>query len=648
MTQALNVIQHPLVLPIFFALLAGALAYVLARWSPLACKALALLAGVVVIVAGVFILQYPGLTLHRSWVQLAPSVSLDLDFASTTLGMLVLFGSAAFALLITLYSLQAMAGRQWEGKFYAYLTWVLAGACTVALADNLLVLLVGWELVTLMLFLLVNQGRANAKAGAAKAYGMLGFADACLLLAIALLIAQPGGSANLSLGAAAKSVADMGAAGYAIYLLILVAALAKAGAVPVHSWMPALAEDAPTPVMALLPAALDKLLGIYLLAVLALRMFSPDWTMQVVMMIVGAVTILAAVLMAMIQHNLKRLLAFHAVSQVGYMVLGIGTGTTIGVIGGLFHMVNNAIYKSNLFLMSGTVGRAAGSDEIEEMGGLGRLLPVTFLCGFVSAMAISGVPPLNGFASKWMVYQGALSVGSGGLATGLMVVAVFGSALTLASFVKVIYSAFLSPRPARLDAAKVREHPLRVVPMVVLALACIVLGLYPGLLTENVLTPGLQEAGVPSGGLGPATRIGLWQPGQATGLILIGILLGLLFVWVSTRGAKVRVVRPFLAGEVPHGPGPGRPYKGSGMPADRFRIPGTHFYETMGKLPIVGPLLKHGGRGAMDVYHWSAKHGQAFVEVLRGQHTGLISLYVAWVVIGLAVTLVYLLVSTGI
>jgi formate hydrogenlyase subunit 3/multisubunit Na+/H+ antiporter MnhD subunit len=261
-----------------------------------------------------------------------------------------------------------MRGAYWEGKYYAYLIWALGGACIVGLAENLLVLLVGWEIVTLMLFLMINQGKGDAKSGGAKTYGILGFADACLLLAVALLATLDGGSANWSLSAM-HDVGGLGAMGYVIYALILVAALAKAGAIPLHTWIPAAAKDAPTTVMAYLPAALDKLLGIYLLATLSLRMFVPDWSLRVVMMVVGAVTILAAVLMAMMQHNLKRLLSFHAVSQVGYMVLGIGTGTTIGVIGGLFHMINHAIYKCNLFLMSGSVGRAAGTDEIAPAAG---------------------------------------------------------------------------------------------------------------------------------------------------------------------------------------------------------------------------------------------------------------------------------------
>ena len=422
----------------------------------------------------------------------------------------------------------------------------------------------------------------------------------------------------------------------------MAAALAKAGAIPLHSWLPAIAADAPTPVMALLPAAVDKLLGIYLLAMLALHMFRPDATMQVVMMIVGAVTIIAAVMMAMIQHNFKKLLSFHAVSQVGYMVLGIGTGTTIGVVGGLFHMINNAIYKSELFMMSGAVGRATGSDDIADGGGLARSLPITFTCSAIAALAISGVPPLNGFASKWLIYQGALSTANHSLGMVLIVVAVFGSALTLASFVKVLYSAFLSapPKNARQVRRPVKEDFFLTAPMVVLAVGCIVLGIAPGLAIEGLSEPAI--VGAATTGAMPAAADGvvslpqgLWSPGRATVLILLGIGIGLGLVWVSTLGRRIRIVRPFLGGEVPE-------------PSDgRFRIPGTQFYETIRKLPVVGGLLDSGEAGAMDPYHWSGKHGGTLVQLLRAQHTGLVSVYVSWCLIGLVVTLVYLLLSSG-
>jgi len=640
-----QILTNPLAQPILFALICGAAAYVISRATPRVCRLLALVASAGVLWLGIFIARYSsGLALDAVWIELGGGLTLSINLAPSILGMVVVIGSAVFCLLVTVYSFAAMAGSRWEGKFYAYVIWSLAGACIVGLANNLLVLLIGWELVTLMLFLLINLGRGDAKAGGAKTYGVLGFADACLLLALALLATLEGGSANWVFPTDPMSVADLGVTGYAVYVLILIAALAKAGAVPLHTWIPSAAQDSPTPVMALLPAAMDKLLGIYLLALLTLRMFQPDAALQTLLMVVGAVTILAAVLTAMVQHNLKKLLSFCAVSQVGYIVLGIGTGTTIGVLGGLFHMVNHAIYKSNLFLMSGTVGKAAGSDEIEEMGGLARLLPVTFVCGAVSAAAISGVPPFNGFVSKLMLYQAMLDLPNRPLAVALLVVAVFGSALTLATFVKAFYSAFLSPapKPVKIARDRVRENFWRAAPMVVLALGCVVLGLWPQLVVNGVLVPAIADVQTTGHGIGAAAAtvdgvdtgyLGLWQPTHAAGLLLLGIVLGLMLVWLAHQ--KLRIVRPFLCGELP------------AAGDDRFRVPGTHFYETVEKLPLFGPLLKHGQQGAFDLYHWFGKYGHGLVERLRAQHTGLISLYVAWCIIGLVATLVYILLAVG-
>jgi len=634
-----QILGNPMSQAIAGVLALGAAAYLLSRVWPLAGRWLALVAGAWVLIAGTGVAQEaPKAYAPVMSLALGPVV-LNVSFASALLGNLVVLGAAAFTVLIAIYSFRAMAGAYWEGKFYAYLIWAFGGACLVGWAGDFFTLLIGWELVTLMLFLMLNQGRSGSEKGAAKTYAILGFADACLLLAVALMLSpgmgdqlQPGEPMHnlaLPVDGQAVPVGNFGWIGYAIYALLLVAALAKAGAIPLHTWIPSAAAKAPTPVFAFLPAAVDKLLGIYLLTRVVLDVFRPDGTFQAILMITGGVTIIAAVFMAMMQHNLKRLLAFHAVSQVGYMVLGIGTGTAIGVIGGLFHMLNNAIYKSNLFLMSGVVGRTAGSDEIEDMGGLARRLPITFVCGVIAAMAISGVPPLNGFASKWMIYQGALELGSG-LGLAMLVVAVFGSALTLASFVKVLYAAFLSRRPAgQQEPAGGGETIFSAVPMIVLAGGCVVLGLWPELITGKVLAPAVSGA-IPNAAEAIASAGDGWTPGVALVLIVIGLAGGLVLLGIFAF-KNIRVVRPFISGEV--------------ITDDRVRVPGTGFYETIKRSPGLDPLLEHGQRGAMDLYGWFGRYGGNVVQWLRSQHTGLISLYVAWCVIGLVTMLVYLLIA---
>ena len=134
--------------------------------------------------------------------------------------------------------------------------------------------------------------------------------------------------------------------------------------------------------------------------------------MSLVLAAIGAATILIAVMVAMVQHNLKKLLSYHAISQVGYMVLGIATGTPVGIAGGLFHMLNHAIYKCCLFLCGGAAEQAAGTPELDRMGGLGKKMPITFITCLVAALSISGIPLFNGFVSKWMVYQGVINMGS--------------------------------------------------------------------------------------------------------------------------------------------------------------------------------------------------------------------------------------------
>jgi formate hydrogenlyase subunit 3/multisubunit Na+/H+ antiporter MnhD subunit len=263
--------------------------------------------------------------------------------------------------------------------------------------------------------------------------------------------------------------------------------------------------------------------------------------------------------MALMQHDSKRLLGYHAVSQVGYMILGFGLGSVIGVAAGLFHMINNAIYKSGLFLSAGAVERQTGKSDIGELGGLSKAMPVTFFASLIFAMSISGVPPLNGFASKWMIYQGIIDFGTGeGIASSLWVVwlglAVLGSALTLASFIKFIGGIFLGREEPALS--KIKEVPVLMwLPMAVLALFCIVFGVFAtGWVVPKLFMPVT----------GTFTFSGLWNSSFVSLLVLISIILGLL-VYLATGKKKFRTEDSFIGGE---------------KIQDRAAYPATEFYKT--------------------------------------------------------------------
>jgi formate hydrogenlyase subunit 3/multisubunit Na+/H+ antiporter MnhD subunit len=373
--------------------------------------------------------------------------------------------------------------------------------------------------------------------------------------------------------------------------------------------------------MAFLPASLDKLLGIYLLARLTLDLFVMDNAMGMLLMIVGSATIIFAVMMALVQHDLKKLLSFHAVSQVGYMVLGIGTGVPIGIMGGLFHMVNHAIYKSCLFLGAGAVEKQAKTTELTKLGGLAAAMPVTFGAMFVASMAISGVPPFNGFFSKWLVYQSLVSIRQ----PIFLIAALFGSALTLASFIKVLYSVFWGERPKKLQGVK-EVGFLMAWPMVALALLCILFGIVAQFPLRAFIGPvvGFEFEQAPA-------RISmtnaLWNPTLATVLIVIGLLLGLFIYLLGRIGARRRAPA-FIGGEK--------------LDTDEIRVAGTGFYETIRNLGIFRGIYGDADRGIFDVYFLGGRIGYLVVDALKKLHDGVLSSYLSWSIIGLGI-LVFLM-----
>ena len=368
----------------------------------------------------------------------------------------------------------------------------------------------------------------------------------------------------------------------AAFGLMLVAAMAKAGVIPLHSWLPAISTHTHMPVLSFF-TSLDKIIGIYLLASLSLFWFVMTPQVGMLLMILGAVSLLAGVLMAMIQHDFRKMLAFHNVSQVGYMVLGIGTGTALGIVGGLFHLVNMLVLKGSLFLCGGSVQRQTGRTEFGELGGLARSMPWTFAGTLVAALGISGIPPLNAFVSKWMIYQGIINQGSGAFPIFLMV-AMFGSALTLASFMKLMYSIFWGSRPEGLERVKELGAAM-LIPIVFLALAAIGFGIFyfwPTGLLAAALGPLASQAAIP----------GFWDSGLAAILLVVSLLAGLPIYWLS-RTRQTRQAEVFLGGET--------------MDSELYRVPGSHFYGPVKEFAGLKQLFALGEKGAFDLYNYTTR-----------------------------------------
>ncbi|RKY31683.1 MAG: hypothetical protein DRP74_04400 [Candidatus Omnitrophota bacterium] len=523
-----------------------------------------------------------------------------------------------FLLLIIVYSLKFMKGSPHLPQYYAYIIFTAIFSVAALLANNLILLLVFWGILGLILYLLIDIGKNDSSVVAKKTFIIIGAADALMLLGV-IIVYQLSKTwqmdkINLSL--------DSGLAVLA-YICIAIGSFAKAGAMPMHSWIPDCAEAAPLPVVAYLPAALDKLLGIYLLARISLDLFVMNEALNIFLMFIGAITIIAAVMMALVQHNMKRLLGYHAVSQVGYMVLGIGTGNPIAIAGGIFHMLNNALYKSSLFLNTGNVEKAVNTTELDKLGGLNKAMPVTYATFIIASLSIAGVPPFNGFFSKWMIYQGIVSqlqVVSPALKTTgtiCLVAAMFGSALTLASFMKLIHATFLGPRdnqPAK--GQKNREVSwLMWLPSVILTLLCVIFGIFAYQLPlKYFILPVIKEK---------MEFSGLWQSGLSALLILCGLILGLLIFKLKNLNSALRQDIRFTGAET------------SGL--EGTELSGTDFYNTIKELRVLKRIYKKAEAGFFDLYE-QAKRFVFFVsKKFQYLHNGVLPTYLVWFLLGMLV-----------
>lgn len=365
-------IFDPLVRPIVIPLLAGMVCLLLPwervrAWLTIAATAVTLIA--------VWPLLGAGDQLEAFGVQL-----LRVDMLSG----FILMAAAVFALLISIYSLDYFTGNDGQRLYDACVLWSLAFACGALLANDLVLLVTCWGLLAVTLYFMIGLAGADASEAARKTFMIVGGSDTLLLLGTALLWAQHG---STRMDAGAVSLAS--GTDYLAFLCFGAAAFAKAGAMPLHSWVPDCGEKADAPVTAYLPAALDKLLGIYLLARMVMELFEITAAINTLFMVFGAVTILGAALMALIQQDLKRLLAYCAVGQVGYILIGIGSGTSLGLAAALFHMLNHAIYKSCLFLGAGVVQQQTGTVDLDRLGGLATRLPLTFATFLIASLAVS-------------------------------------------------------------------------------------------------------------------------------------------------------------------------------------------------------------------------------------------------------------------
>jgi hydrogenase-4 component B len=500
------------------------------------------------IAAAIAVLRWGAREATWPWAVPGGAIALRID----ALAAMFLIQIYALAALGSIYGVAYWSDQDHpeEGRkvriFYGLTT---AGMALLVVAKNAVLFLAGWEIMALAAFLLVSaeDRREEVRQSGLVYLVATRIGTLCLFAFFTLLRVSNGSYAFVAPG-----IDPAGSMATAMMLLALVGFGLKAGAMPLHLWLPGAHANAPTHVSALMSGVLIKM-GIYGLARFASFFATPPAWWGALLLVAGAVSGVLGVLFAIGQHDIKRLLAYHSVENIGIILMGLGIGLlgrsysdatlfALGIAGALLHVWNHGLFKALLFLSAGSVLSTTHTREIDQLGGLAKKMPWTALFFVTGAVAICGLPPLNGFISELFVYLGFLRAGttsatelwmSGALSAPVLA---FIGALAVACFVKVFGAVFLGePRSDR--ALRARESPLAMLfPMGVLAVGCAVIGLCP-----SVVAPVLDRA------------IAVWPPLRDTRAIatiaplstlsLIGAVLtaltsvGLAWAWRAARSA---------------------------------------------------------------------------------------------------------------
>ncbi len=404
-----------------------------------------------------------------NWLGEAVNLRLALDGFS----LLMLMAVSLVGFCVGLFSIDYMEHYGAKANYYALLLVMIAGMNGLVLATDLFSVYIFLEVAAVASYSLVAFGLGHDELEAAFKYLMLSVvASAAVVVSITVIFGMVG---SLSFPAVAKGLQELNAGpvtAIAAALFIMGFGL-KAALIPFHAWLPDAHPSAPAPISAVLSGLLIKVSGVYALTRIFLNVFGLTPALSAILMYLGTISLVVAAFLALGQKDMKRMLAYSSISQVGYIVLGIGLGTPLGIAGGLFHLFNHALAKGLLFLTSGSVQQATGTRNLDEMGGLAKRMPFTAAANLIGSLSIAGVPPLNGFWSKLLIIIALVQAGHPAFA----VIAVLASVLTLWYYLLIQRKAFFGLLNEKWAAVK--EAPFwMTASTVLLALLCVVVGIF--------------------------------------------------------------------------------------------------------------------------------------------------------------------------
>jgi len=531
----------------------------------------------------------------------------------------------------------------------------MAGMTGVLVSADWFCFLVFWESMTLTSYFLVTYERESAASQRAglKYFVITHGATLCMVAAVLALWRETG---SFHFDAARQALTGMLVSApfeaHVVTFLLFLGFATKAGILPMGDWLPDAHPVAPSGMSATLSGVLVKL-GIYGLVRLLVSLLAPSPSLRfwgIAVALAGATSLFAGTLTALRQTDTKRLMAFHTIGQIGYICLGLGTGAyclaaaptlaSICLAGAILHTINHACFKSCLFLGAGSVLYRTGTRDMDRLGGLARFMPYTTASTTIASLSIAGIPPFNGFTSKWLIVCGCILAGLRfPLFLVLGLVALFISVVTLASFLKVLGAVFLGKPDENLA---IEEVPVSmVVPQAVLAGLCLVLGVFPQLVLGVIRQAVEGISGIPGsavaggsmwGGLSlvDGAAVAFWWPL----LVLTGLAILALLCYGIQRGAaaKVRSVPVWYCGEQ-HAAATVR------YPAGSFYLPFKHAFQGVypaARLPV--PRMPALIRRVLDLDRWlympSVHAIEKAADGVSRTHVGTPQVYLLWIVVG--------------
>lgn len=459
-----------------------------------------------------------------------PALGLNLSLRLDGLGFLFALLILGIGLLVILYARYYLAKKEPMGRFFAFLLLFMGAMLGVVLSENLLLMLMFWELTSLSSFLLIGfwGTRSDARKGARMALAVTGGGGLALFAGI-LLIGHIVGSYELTQVLAAGDLIRAHALYPLALILVLLGVFTKSAQFPFHFWLPH-AMAAPTPVSAYLHSATMVKAGVFLLARLYPALAGSEWWFYIVS-ITGMVTLLVGAGMALFQHDLKGLLAYSTISHLGLITLLFGLDTRLAAVAAVFHIINHATFKASLFMAAGIIDHETGSRDMRRINGMWKYMPHTALLAMVAASAMAGVPLLNGFLSKEMFFTETLNQHLlGSFNWVIPAAATLAGVFSVAYSLRFIHDVFFNGEPVDLPHYPPHEPPRYMkVPVEILVFLCLLVGIVPAYTVAPLLA---AAAAATLGGDVPSYSLSIWHGFNLPLLMSVIALLGGILVYV--------------------------------------------------------------------------------------------------------------------